>query len=145
MVSVLNTDFDYSPTFWFSRFIPKSESSDPLCDVHQLTLGDTLTTNNGIFSWSLQSFLGNQSSPSIPYSGTELDSCDVSSLRVQADARTMVGSITATVMCPYDQHTPIVFTTTIEGNQFKYAAGKQGTGIGDYHDNQSLQNNITSL
>ena len=97
-VTVFESDFNASQTFWFDRFLPFYEPKPgTLCDGHIFNVGDPLTTNYSFFHWNIDSIIvPNAGQSGILYSGVPLTFCDVTTIFV--DGSLLSWSIDFTVM-----------------------------------------------
>ena len=100
-VTTFESDFNITQSFWYDRFLPGGGSrAGTLCDPHGFNIGDSLTTNYSIFQWDLVSVLkSNYSRGSLIYSGSTLESCDLSALYMNGEFRTQSADVVAIVAC----------------------------------------------
>ncbi|KAG8992679.1 hypothetical protein FRB94_011390 [Tulasnella sp. JGI-2019a] len=109
-VSVVQSNFSEVPDLWFWRFGNKPPPGS-LCEPRTLNIGDTFTTNYTVFTWTVESIfdrppLGlpvNDNSlanlPTVRYSGTNLDNCDVVNMRVEGSLQVASITFKAFVVC----------------------------------------------
>ena len=97
-VTVFQSDFNATQTFWFDRFFPfYKPKPGSLCDGHVFNVGDPLTTNYSLFQWNIDSIiLPNAGQSGILYSGAPLTFCDVTTIYV--DGSLLSWSIDFTVI-----------------------------------------------
>ncbi|KAJ6536160.1 hypothetical protein B0H19DRAFT_1003939 [Mycena capillaripes] len=104
-VTHFDSDFNVTQRLWYDRFIPFMAKSRPgsLCDPRLLGLGDTLTTNYTMFQYSIALIdTANAGDSGFAYEGWTLDNCDITSLYVNADGKTLLIDYTALVTCKAD-------------------------------------------
>ncbi|KAG9029702.1 hypothetical protein FRB95_004998 [Tulasnella sp. JGI-2019a] len=110
-----NTDYNYVPHHWYTRFT-RAPKPGTFCDAYRLNIGDSFVTGPSIFTYQLASILGDESASaasSIPYKGQTLEYCDVASLSVTADARLQTSTIVAGIACTAETEFPVTLTTTV--------------------------------
>ncbi|KAJ7635409.1 hypothetical protein FB45DRAFT_831063 [Roridomyces roridus] len=101
-----SSDFNVTQHHWYDKFLPEVAKTKPgtLCDPRLLGLGDTITTNNTLFRYTVASIdKANAGDSGFQYGGWTLDNCDITSLFVNANAQTFAMDFTAVVAC---QSTP---------------------------------------
>jgi hypothetical protein len=81
-ITVFQSDFYATQTFWFDHFLPFHERKPgTICDSHVFNVGDPLTTNYSFFQWNIDSILQPTAGQSgILYSGAPLTFCDVTTI-----------------------------------------------------------------
>ena len=97
-VTVFESDFNATQTFWFDKFLSFHEPKPgTLCDGHVYNVGDPLTTNYSFFQWNIDSIIRpNAGQSGILYSGAPLTFCDVTT--VYMDGSLLSWSIDFTVI-----------------------------------------------
>ncbi|KAJ7635410.1 hypothetical protein FB45DRAFT_865928 [Roridomyces roridus] len=98
----LSSNFNVTQHHWYDKFLPEAAQTRPgtLCDPRLLGLGDTITTNNTLFQYTISSIdKANAGDSGFQYAGWTLDNCDITSLFVNANAQTIAMDITAVVAC----------------------------------------------
>ncbi|KAG9026605.1 hypothetical protein FRB95_008659 [Tulasnella sp. JGI-2019a] len=120
-VSTFQSDFNTVPDLWFWHFGNKPPSGS-LCDPRTLSMGDTLVTNYGLLTWTVDIIFGepllgvpsNSSAPlnlpTVEYSGNNPDNCDVLSLTVVENMQPQTGTFKAIVVCN-DTNFPVILGT----------------------------------
>ena len=100
-ITTFESDFNITQSFWYDRFLPGGGSrTGTLCDPHGFNIGDSLTTNYSIFQWDLVSVAkSNYSRGSLIYSGSTLESCDLSALYVNGGFQGYGSDFVAVVAC----------------------------------------------
>ncbi|KAJ7880008.1 hypothetical protein B0H14DRAFT_3434745 [Mycena olivaceomarginata] len=117
-VTAFDSDFNVTQTHWFDRFTPSLvHKSGTLCDPRVLALGETFNTNYTLFQYSIASIdVPNTGDSGLSYKGWTLDNCDITSLYVNADDRTVNMDLTAIVTCRADG------TQVLQGNNYEITA-----------------------
>ncbi|KAJ7477556.1 hypothetical protein FB451DRAFT_1032996 [Mycena latifolia] len=136
-ITHFDSDFNVTQRLWYDRFIPFMAKSRPgaLCDPSLWGLGDTFTTNYTMFQYSIALIdIANAGDSGFAYEGWTLDNCDITSLYVNADGKTLIIDYTALVTCKADA------AQTLGGNDFQitvrtdwslsFLAGKYVTLLG---------------
>ncbi|KAJ7032539.1 hypothetical protein C8F04DRAFT_654418 [Mycena alexandri] len=113
-----DSNFNVTQTHWYDRFLPSVALTKPgtLCDPRLLGLGDTITTNNSLFQYTIASIdVPNAGDSGFSYQGWTLDNCDVTSLYINSDELTFM-DFTALVSCRADA------AQIARGNNFEITA-----------------------
>ena len=86
-VTVFESDFNATQTFWFDKFLSFHEPKPgTLCDGHIFNVGDPLTTNYTFFQWTIDSIIRpNAGQSGILYSGAPLTFCDVTTVYIDGN------------------------------------------------------------
>ncbi|KAJ7785169.1 hypothetical protein DFH07DRAFT_873058 [Mycena maculata] len=105
IVPGFDSNFNVTQSHWYDRFLPSVALTKPgsLCDPRLLGLGDTITTNNTLFQYTIAAIdIPNAGDSGFSYQGWTLDNCDITSLYVNGNAQTFVIDFTAVVFCKAD-------------------------------------------
>ncbi|KAJ7431058.1 hypothetical protein B0H11DRAFT_2132556 [Mycena galericulata] len=100
-----NSNFNVTDNHWYDRFIPSVALAKPgtLCDPLLLGLGDTVTTNNTLFQYTIASIdTANAGDSGVSYKGWTLDNCDITAIYVNGNVATFMVDFTAVVSCAAD-------------------------------------------
>lgn len=91
--------------------VPKPGS---LCASHVFNVGDTFTTENTIFAWSLQSIeKANAGASGVTYNGSVLNHCDVNGIYATGDLRMWTVDYSILISCRSgDGHFDVSATTS---------------------------------
>ena len=97
-ITVFQSGFNATQTFWFDRFLSFHEPKPgTLCDGHVFNVGDPLTTNYSFFQWNIHSIIRpNAGQSGILYNGAPLTFCDVTTIYL--DGSLLTWSIDFTVI-----------------------------------------------
>ena len=105
-VSIFKPDFNITQSFWSNRFRPSvflgSKRGRPeLCRPHDFSVGDSFTTNYSLFQWSLVAVtqLTDNTSTSLVYKGSTLETCDVRALYMDAQLQTRSADLATLITC----------------------------------------------
>ena len=102
-VSVFMPDFNVSQSFWFDRFgagvLHKSKRK--LCNPYDFSIGNSFTTNYSLFEWDLVAVtqLTDNSSASLVYKGSTLETCDGVALYMDAHLQERSTDVTGLIAC----------------------------------------------
>jgi hypothetical protein len=97
-VTVFQPDFNATQSFWYHRFGLGISAPGTLCDPRDFNSGDTFTTNYSLFEWNLVT-VANDSSRSLVYRGSTLETCDVIALYMDAHLQPRSADLTAVITC----------------------------------------------
>lgn len=97
-ITITSNDFTVVPRHWFNRFVspPKKGSQ---CDPQVFNVGNRVFANNSIFSWTIQTIGGSDYTPSVAYSGTSLNTCDVFEIDITVNNETSPGGDISSHSC----------------------------------------------
>jgi hypothetical protein len=100
-VTVLQSDFNDSRPSLFDRFRFGGRSKQGnLCHPFESNVGNTFTTNYSLFEWELVTVAKlNDSSRSLIYRGSTLETCDVVALYLDAQMQIRSADLTALITC----------------------------------------------
>jgi hypothetical protein len=99
VIPTLHPKYDAIDPHWWNIFGVRNEPGS-LCNDQTFLIGSTLITTYSLFPWTVVSPNTNDlSSSSIPYRGTNLDSCDVYSMSVDANVLAGTVKVDAIVSC----------------------------------------------
>ncbi|KDQ54229.1 hypothetical protein JAAARDRAFT_402709 [Jaapia argillacea MUCL 33604] len=70
-VTVARSNKNVTQQMWWTPFIPRSLRATMACDSHLLNVGDTFTTNNGMFQWSVTGVSNSDYDEPFPDAGFE--------------------------------------------------------------------------
>lgn len=81
-ITVFESDFNATQSFWFDRFLSFHEPKPgTFCDGHVFNVGDPLTTNYSFFQWNIDSIIRpNAGQSGVLYTGAPLTFCDVTTI-----------------------------------------------------------------
>ena len=98
-IPTLTKNFSEVPKHWYDRLTQKPKPGS-LCTSQNFATGDTLRTNYSIFNWVILSPNNTNHEVSyIPYKGVNLDSCDVTTVEIDANSQSATFSLAAVVRC----------------------------------------------
>ena len=102
-VTVFDSDFNATQSFWYNKYMPyRVPTPGTLCEPHVFNAGDPFRTNYTLFEWTFQSIVrANAGNSGISYKGETLNGCDVSSIYMDGDLRTWSVAITVVVQCQH--------------------------------------------
>lgn len=128
-ITITSNDFNAVPHHWFNRFVSPPEKGS-LCDPHVISLGDQVFTNASLFTWTIQTIDTSDEksvASSFEYTGTTLETCDVSEVDLLLNnLPEVVGdSVTVSVLC---NDPPLVMTTSYD-NEGGVVTGPLGTNV----------------
>lgn len=97
-VTVFQNDFNATQDLWYNKYMPyRAEKPGTLCASHLYNVGDTFTTKNEVFAWTIQSIrTPSAGSFGLSYKGDALRDCDVQGIYLTGDLR--ISSIEFSVM-----------------------------------------------
>jgi hypothetical protein len=100
-VTVFQSDFNATQSFWYNKYMPfRVSTPGTLCDPHVFNVGDPFTTNYTFFEWTIDSITrANAGNSGISYKGDTLNGCDVSSIYGDGDLRTWSVAFTVVIQC----------------------------------------------
>jgi hypothetical protein len=110
-ITVFRPDFNASQSFWFHRLGIGIQAPGTLCDPRGFNVGDSFTTNYSLFNWNLVT-IANDSSRSLVYKGTTLESCDITGVYMDAHMQTRSADLTAVITCDDVDGTEFIATTS---------------------------------
>ncbi len=111
MIQTPNKNFNSTDPHWWNRFAPFHKPGS-LCSSQNFTTGDTVTTTYSLFQWTIISpNATNLSASSVAYKGTNLDSCDVLYMGIDANIQGPSVSAYATIQCD-DPQAPLIMRTS---------------------------------
>ncbi|KZT58697.1 hypothetical protein CALCODRAFT_508003 [Calocera cornea HHB12733] len=96
-ISISTTDFNYTQTLWFDKYIPQAlkPKSSSTCQPFTYRVGDSFRTSTRLFTWVIanvdqtQDEQGNWEAGSLytalPYSNVEMQYCDVTDITITVD------------------------------------------------------------
>ena len=114
VIPTLSRDYDATDPQWWNRFGAHNKPGS-LCDPQFFSPGNVLSTTYSLFPWTVVSpNIKDPSASSFPYRGTNLDSCDIYSMGVDADVNVPTVNVYATVMCT-SQDVPLLLRTSWTG------------------------------
>ncbi|KAF7300910.1 hypothetical protein MKEN_01317500 [Mycena kentingensis (nom. inval.)] len=128
--SEFSSDPNITDHFWYDPFIPSfTRSGDSLCAVRLLALGDSLSTNYGLFRYTISGIdRPNAGDAGIAYDGWTLDDCDVTALYVNTVGQQLSSDYTAIVTCEASERKNASFTLRADWRA-SFLAGAYPTSV----------------
>lgn len=100
-ITVFQSNPNVVQRFWYDHFMPyRVPKPGSLCAPHVFNVGDTFTTDNTIFAWSLQSIeKASAGASGVTYNGSVLNNCDVNGVYLTGDLRMWTVDYSVLISC----------------------------------------------
>ncbi|KAF5326828.1 hypothetical protein D9619_004187 [Psilocybe cf. subviscida] len=115
-VTVFQNDFRVTQDLWHHKYMPyRAAKPGTLCSPHLYNVGDTFTTTNEVFAWTIQSIrTANAGSFGLSYEGDALRDCDVQGIYMTGDLRISSIEFSVMVNCTQGSKFDATATTTFK-------------------------------
>ncbi|KDQ10673.1 hypothetical protein BOTBODRAFT_487489 [Botryobasidium botryosum FD-172 SS1] len=135
------SDFNATQSHWYNRF-SGPEKPGTLCDSYNFTVGETFSTTNLLFEYTVLSVGANQTT--LPYSGTGLDSCDILNISIDADSLAYTGTAVAYFACKSPDF-PLIAKTTFTGSRHLTKSTRAEAFITQYSEDRFNSVNVVYM
>ena len=98
-VTTFHPDYNVTQSLWYG-LVPGHAKPGTLCDPHVFNVGDSFTTNNSLFEWKVMvAAKGGETLASLVYTGSTLETCDITALYLNGDFRTRTTEMAIIIAC----------------------------------------------